>query len=229
MRLNQINSSDVGIDNCEKPTQTRKIRPTRRSVSGVYSFRGEIAVPFESTLERDFLIRSEYFTSVVDVISQPVQVPFVDSNNHKNIYTPDFLVYRHLGDLSYHRYPKPQLIEVKPTSEWQQHWRKWLPKWKAARRLAKENGWEFRIYDESRIRDQTLENIRFLERFKRTDYPEEETLMILQTIEEMGSVPFHYLLAKHFTGFDRGVGVAHLWHLLAVRRAECNIDKKLCN
>lgn len=49
-------------DKCDfvQPTQTRKIRPTRRSVSGVYSFRGQTAIPFESTLERDFLIRKEF-------------------------------------------------------------------------------------------------------------------------------------------------------------------------
>jgi len=229
MRLNQIDPTDSANTSCDRPTQKRKIRPTRRSVSGVYSFRGETAVPFESTLERDFLTRTEYFTSVFDVISQPVQIPFIDRNSREYTYTPDFLVYRHLDKISFHSYPKPQLIEVKPASEWRQHWRKWLPKWKAARRLAKENGWDFRIYDESRIRDQTLENIRFLERFKRTDYPAEETLMILQTIKDMGSVPFHYLLAKHFAGNDRSIGVAHIWHLLATRQVDCDIDQKLCD
>jgi hypothetical protein len=45
------NSCDTAL-----PRQTRKIKPTRRSVSGVYPFRGETAIPIESTLERDFLI-----------------------------------------------------------------------------------------------------------------------------------------------------------------------------
>lgn len=44
--------------------QVRKIGPTRRSVSGVYAFRGERSIEFESTLERDFLMRVEF--------SQPV-------------------------------------------------------------------------------------------------------------------------------------------------------------
>ena len=34
--------------------QTRPIKPTRRSLSGVFSFRGK-GVAFESALERDFI------------------------------------------------------------------------------------------------------------------------------------------------------------------------------
>lgn len=37
-----------------QPRQMRKIKPTRRSVSGVYAFRGSSRVEYESTLERDF-------------------------------------------------------------------------------------------------------------------------------------------------------------------------------
>ncbi|MGJ8586283.1 MAG: TnsA endonuclease N-terminal domain-containing protein [Marinosulfonomonas sp.] len=218
---------DLVGNSCDKRQQVRKIRPTRRSVSGVYAFRGEQAVPFESTLERDFLIRTEFFASVADVVSQPIQIPFNDQSGREYHYTPDFLVYRHLGNRTYHEYPRPQLIEVKPDSEWRKHWRKWLPKWKAARRLARENGWDFRIHDESRIRDQALENIRFLERFKRSDFPEEESRWVLETVEQMGSAPFHYLLTQHFQGNDRSVGVAHLWHLLAMRRLDCDINRKL--
>ena len=36
----------------------RKIKPTRRSVSGVHAFRRQRGIPYESTLERDFLIRA---------------------------------------------------------------------------------------------------------------------------------------------------------------------------
>lgn len=54
--------------------QVRKIGATRRSVSGMYAFRGETAIAFESALERDILIRQEYFRSALDVIPQPTQV-----------------------------------------------------------------------------------------------------------------------------------------------------------
>lgn len=58
------------------PTSVRKIGPTRRSVSGCYAFRGEESIAFESTLERDFLIKADFDVSVLGVISQPCAIPF---------------------------------------------------------------------------------------------------------------------------------------------------------
>lgn len=63
-------------------------------------------------------------------------------------------------------YPtRGMLVEVKPESEWRNHWRSWLPKWKAAYRWAVERDFLFHIYDESRIRGQRLANIKTLSRF----------------------------------------------------------------
>lgn len=210
-----------------RPSQSRKIGPTRRSVSGLHAFRGETAIPYESTLERDFLIRREFSLSVLDVIPQPCQIPFVAGNGQTYVYTPDFLVYYRLGDMPYPEYPKPLLAEVKPKAEWRKHWREWLPKWKAAYRYAQDQGWEFHIHDESRIRDQTLANIQFLDRYKRIAAPEVESAWIIENLRQMGSAPMHYLLARHFMGLYRAEGITHIWHLLAVRRLECDLTHPL--
>lgn len=211
----------------EKPRQTRKIGPTRRSVSGYFSFRGNAPVPFESTLERDFLAKMDFNLEVLDVIAQPVQIPFTARTGLQYTYTPDYLVYYRLGDHTPSNYPKPLLVEVKPESEWRANWKVWLPKWKSAYRHAKENGWEFHIYDESRIRDQELTNIQFLARYQRSEFPEEESIVILQTIHEMGAATMDYLLAKHFMGHYRLQGIAHIWHLLSTRRIECDMHQPL--
>jgi len=217
----------MDANSCDRVQQVRKIRSTRRSVSGVYAFRGETSIEFESTLERDFLIRNEFSLCVLDVISQPTQIPFKAANGQVYIYTPDFLVYYRLGNREYCDYPKPALIEVKPQSGWRRHWRKWLPKWKAAWRHAQEQGWEFHIYDESRIRGQALENIRFLDRYKRLSFPKEESQWVIENVRQMGSAPFHYILARHFMGIYRAEGIAHIWHLLATRQLDCDINRKL--
>ncbi|MFC5302010.1 heteromeric transposase endonuclease subunit TnsA [Azospira restricta] len=209
------------------PSQTRKIGPTRRSVSGVYVFRGEAAIPFESTLERDFLIRTEWSVTVLDVIPQPCRVPFVSRDGRAFEYTPDYLVYYRLGDRAYPDYPRPALVEVKPAAEWHRRWRDWLPKWKAAWRYAQQQGWSFHICDESRIRDQALTNIRFLDPYRRMAFPAEESRMVVETVRRMGSSALHYLLARHFMGIYRSEGVAHIWHLLATRRLDCDIHKPL--
>ncbi len=207
--------------------QSRRIGPTRRSVSGIYMFRGETAIPYESTLERDFLIRKEFSLSVLDVISQPVNILFTTKNGRNNTYTPDFLVYYRVGNRLYGDYIKPHLIEVKPEKEWRENWREWSLKWKAAYRYAQDQGWLFHIHDESRIRDQILENIRFLERYKRMHFPVEESRWIINNLKDMGSGPFHYILARHFMGLYKAEGIAHIWHLLATRQLDCDMSSPL--
>jgi hypothetical protein len=207
----------------------RKLKPTRRSVSGVYVFRGSRALEFESTLERDFLMRMEFFQSVQDIVPQPVRIPFLGSNGREYTYTPDFLVYYKLRGDDYPDYPIPTLVEVKPSEQWRIHRHEWMPKWRTAHRYARQQGWDFRIYDESRIRDLTLDNIRFLERYKRMRFPEEESRWILENLGMHSSVPFHLALSTHFMGDFMAEGVAHLWHLVAVRRLDCDISRPLNN
>lgn len=212
------------------PTQTRKIKPTRRSVSGVLAFRGEVSIPFESTLERDFILRKEFCRLVLDVIPQPVQIPFTTDDGRSYIYTPDFLVYYRSDDYPWGRGPKPLLVEVKPRSEIRENWSKMRAKFRAALRFAKGQGWDFRIHDESRIRDQVLDNIRYLGRYKRMEFEHEDTNQIISTLQLMGQAPFHYLVARHFVGFrDVAVGISHIWHLLATNQIECDMTLPLTN
>lgn len=215
-------------NNCDliTPKQMRKIKPTRRSVSGAYAFRGESAIQFESTLERDFLIRKEFNIQVLDIIPQPVQIPFL-KNGRTYTYTPDFLVYYRLNNTSYECYPKPLLIEVKPREAVQKNWADWKDKFRTALHFAKDQGWNFRIHDESRIRDQAFLNIRFLERYKRMQFPNAESNAVIETVKEMGSVPFHYLISRHFMGIYKAEGIAHLWYLLATRQLDCDINLPL--
>ncbi len=209
------------------PRQVRKIKPTRRSVSGVYIFRSETAIQFESLLEKDFLVRKEFNISVLDVIPQPCKIPFIDRNGRAQTYTPDFLVYYKLGNADIDNYPRPELIEVKPEKHWRKNKDKWFPKWKAAYRYAKEQGWTFHIHDETRIRNQVLANITFLERYKQMIFPQEESKFILKSINKSGIVSLERILAKHFMGSYRAEGVRHVWHLLASRELDCNISLPL--
>ena len=215
-------------NNCDLiiPKQMRQIKPTKRSVSGIYAFKGETAIPFESTLERDFLIRKEFNVDVLDIIPQPVQITFV-KNRRTYPYTPDFLVYYRLSNHSFEFYPKPQLIEVKPRAEIQTHWSEWKEKFRAARKVSKEQGWIFMVHDESRIRDQAFKNIRFLERYKRMQFPVEDSRAVVETVKQMGLVPFHYLISRHFMGIYKAEGISHLWYLLATRQLDCDINLPL--
>lgn len=204
------------------PHQTRKIRPTRRSVSGIYAFRGNISIPYESTLERDFLIRTEFFGPVLSVIPQPVQIPFQGKNGQRYTYTPDFLVQFQSRVNGTDPVPKPLLIEVKPASAWREHWRDWAPKWKAARRYAIDQGWIFRIADESRIRDQVLANINFLDRYRRMSFPDDLRLALIDRVRRSQTTTVNDLASD-----KRSEGMAHIWHLVAMRHLECQMEAPL--
>lgn len=198
----------------------RRVKPTTRSLSGVFAFRGE-GVAFESGLERDFLSRMEFRTDVLSVVAQPVQLDFVARNGRSYTYTPDFLVRFH----SYTR-QTPMLVEVKPEENWRKSWRDSLPKWKTALRHAKQQGWGFHIYDESRIRGQSLRNIHYLQRYKRADYEEVDLEAIIRTVSFMGIATVQYLVTLHFNGAE-ALGKSHIFHLIASRRLDCDISGNL--
>lgn len=211
----------MGTNSCDypQPRQVRRIRPTRRSVSGRFAFRGATSIAFESTLERDFLLRLEFFRNVTEVIAQPVQVRFSYADGRVYNYTPDYLVYR--SDAP------PELVEVKPATDWQQHWRRWSPKWKAARRLARGRGWTFRLHDESRIRDRTLENIRFLQRYRRMHYPPDASARIVDAVAAAGTVRLGALIDTFLPADDTSSAAAQVWHLVANRRLDCDMTRAL--
>lgn len=201
----------------------RVIPRNRRSVTGFLSWRGQQSIQYESSLERDFLIRQEFSLAVSQVVSQPCVIPFNTRTGRPAQYTPDFLVVYKADSSPLKFQRRPMLVEVKPQSEWHDHWREWLPKWKAARRYAASQGWTFRIMDESRIRTQALSNIGFLRRYRNAAYPTQEGDWVVDSVREMGAATFDYLLAKHFPGIYAGEGVGHLWSLLASRRLDCDI------
>ncbi|MFJ5235171.1 TnsA endonuclease N-terminal domain-containing protein [Pseudomonas neuropathica] len=209
-------------NSCNQPqfSVARRIKSTTRSLSGVFAFRGQ-GIAFESMLERDFLSRMDFRKDVVTVISQPVQLDFVARSGQTFTYTPDYLVHFHV-----HTHKSPMLVEVKPAENWRKNWREFLPKWKAAFRYAKERGWSFHIYDESRIRGQSLKNIQYLERFKNADYVEQDLEPIIRTVAFKGIASVSYLAALHFQG-DEALGKSHVFHLIATRRLDCDITGPL--
>ncbi|HCF9476702.1 TnsA endonuclease N-terminal domain-containing protein [Pseudomonas aeruginosa] len=198
-------------------SQTRKIKSTRLSLSGVYSFRG-IGVPFESTLERDFVQSWDISPVVKAIVAQPVQIPFTASNGRDYVCVPDYLV-----QFEAHAGIKPMLVEVKPREDWLKSWRGWLPKWRTIWRYAREHDWSFHIYDESRIRGVRLMNAQFLQRFRHLEFEQAPCDAVIHTVELMGQAPFQYLVARHFTG-DEDVGRSLVWHLMATRKIAFDLN-----
>ncbi|MCH4247667.1 MAG: TnsA endonuclease N-terminal domain-containing protein [Acinetobacter populi] len=187
----------------------RKIGPTRRSVSGYYSFKNTHSIPYESSLERDFIMLHEFDDNVTEIISQPVSIPFA-LNGCNYQYHPDFLV------LFQNCTKSGMLVEVKPESEWREHWWTWRTKWKAAARWAKERNFLFHIYDESRIRGQELKNIKTLHSFKRAAFNEQEINEACHSINSSGMMSVADYLDQ-FPIEQQARQSQLLWQLLAKR------------
>ncbi|EMT3095163.1 TnsA endonuclease N-terminal domain-containing protein [Neisseria gonorrhoeae] len=77
-------------------------------------------LPYESTLGRDFVLYFTYLPSVEEITAQPARILFA-KNGMTYPYTPDYLIRFNDGRRSL-------LVEVKPKSQWQAHWREWKEK-----------------------------------------------------------------------------------------------------
>jgi len=209
--------------------KNRKIGYTYGSISGVYSFRKEKSIAFESTLERDLLTILEFNESVSDVIEQPVTIEYTNENGRETTYTPDFLVYFRqpkaaLMDSVY----KPMLIEVKPRNIIKKKFKELRPKFKIATKYAHQNDMIFKIYDEGKIRGQYFKNISFLKRYKNLQYNTDEEERILKYIDLVGHTKVDHLLEYlYVTDNQKGIALGQIWSLLAKKKILCFFDEPL--
>lgn len=217
--------------NAERPTQVRSIKPTRRSVSGFFMFRGKKSIPYESALERDFLILLSHNRLVNDIIPQPIQIKYTSNSGISYPYTPDYLVYFQAEpNTPLEKLTPPMLVEIKYRDELREKWHDLKPKFKTALGYAREQGWNFKIFDDTRIRTQRWTNIMFLQRYKRMSFPAQESQEILQTLKGMGQTTFDYLLNRHFfTKQQKAEGISHIWHLVYSHQIECDLTEPLNN
>lgn len=159
-------------------TSVRKIPTNRRSSRGYYSFRGVDCVAHESTVERDFVMRMEFDEHVEKVVSQPIELSYIDLNGRTQRYTPDYLVYFKTPET------KPMLVEVKEREELLSNFQKLKPKFAEAFAVAKQEGWTFKIYDERRIHGVLLDNIRKLRNYSVSSVTDEAQHFLLDSLNK---------------------------------------------
>jgi hypothetical protein len=211
--------------------KNRKIGYTYSSVSGNFSFRGEKTISFESTLERDLLTSLEFDESVSDVIEQPVTIEYVNANGNNTTYTPDFLVhYRTISTEYSVKEQHSRLIEVKPNFILKKKWKTLKPKFKIGVAYAKQQGYTFHIYDESRLHSVCFGNIKFLSKYKRYHYSTDENMRILDYMNLVGHTPIdHLALSISPEKEKQGITLAHVWYLLSIKKLGCNMQEPLSN
>ena len=204
-------------------TPVRKIKPTRRSVSGYFSFRGKEPIPYESTLERDFVMKMDYDRSVKHVVSQPARLFYIDANGIERRYTPDYLVY------FTNPMRKPLLVEVKEKQELERDFYKLRYKFSAAFGLAKQNGWTFKIYDERRIRNALLDNLQLLRSFASRKV---NTAIVNEVKNDLASMPLPISVQRFTHRFNSergapGIRKNDIWRLALDHLLELDLSAPL--
>lgn len=197
----------------------RDIGITNRSVSGVMPGIGR----YESALERDFMELSRFDDALDKLVPQPLIVGYTDKSGRDRTYTPDGLItYRE--DL---RAP-PVLYEIKYRADFRASWRKLLPKYRAAKRLALSRGMIFKIFTEREIRTPYLDNVKFLWPYKARTINEaiqEHILLVLSDLQEAD--PELLLMALCNDERNRGLMIPAVWHLIAHGRIGCDLSNPI--
>lgn len=200
---------------------TREIRPGIRSVTGLAKVAPDIPqIPFESTLERDFVFLTAGRPGVRVIESQPVTIRYYDEYKKEAVYTPDYLVvYQSPGSARSRRPLVTLLVEVKYLSDLTGPERpKLFSKFGHARRWANLRGWKFAVFTENEIRTSELQRTRML-----TPYRFEPTLDRLQfeidlLIQSRGAVTISEILATDFPGYDETLVRRELLRMLATNQ-----------
>lgn len=207
----------------------RKIGYTYGTSSGVYSFRNEKSIQFESPLERDFIQLMDHNSNVIDIEGQPFTLIDENFKGNKGDYTPDFLVYFKTSLYSKIQ-TKPLLVEVKPSSNLKKEWKNLKPKFKKAIKYSKEQDYHFRIFTENRIRTQEFYNVTFLNRYKDHNYDIDDIDIILNHLKVIGQTTLDHLITHLFvTDFQKGNAIGIVWHLVSLNIISCDLSLKLTN
>lgn len=213
----------------EEYSPVRKAQKVYGSISGNYAFRGEKTIWYESTLERDFLIKQEFNNNVIDVVSQPIVIPYITELGNESTYTPDFLVQFSSANYDdFEKLPNPLLIEIKPNKKLFEDWKKLRPKFRAAHAFVVEKGWKFKIINESRLYDQYWENLNFLKRFRRSHVDENDQQILIDILNSLGKSTVNQLLVYIFKDKTNVLrGIHQIWALVAKRKIMCDLRHPL--
>jgi hypothetical protein len=206
----------------------RTVPKNSRSLTGlVPNTRTQLMTAFESSLERDFLLLLDFDPDVEFFEEQPVKIVYHDANGRRRTYTPDVLV-RYRTDRLQARYTKPLLCEVKYRDDLRQHWAEYRPKFRAAQRYARQQGWRSRLVTERRVRTPYLENVKFLRPYRTLPVNDSYRTHLLSTLASVEATdPASLLAAVCQDRWQQAQLLPMLWQLVATRQIATALDQPL--
>ncbi|KAF7788544.1 hypothetical protein PRUB_a1534 [Pseudoalteromonas rubra] len=200
-------------------SKARKIGVTNRSISGTVPDIGS----YESSLERDFMELFRFDSSMDSIVPQPLTIGYFTPSGQPRHYTPDgLLTYKQDLELP------PVLYEIKYREDFKGSWRKLMPKFRAAKSLAKEKGWLFKVFTEKEIRGPFLNNVKFLWPYKHRTFDEAMLVHVLTIMSDLQEADPALLTATLFSDKkNQALVIPVIWHLIANFKIGCNLDLPL--
>jgi hypothetical protein len=166
--------------------------------SNLFDFRSKKTIQYKTPLERDFLMKTAYMDSVLDIEPFDLKVFYSRLNGTKLSYSANYLV--HFRTTSLGEVHAPLLVKISSEIH-----RKSIGDavhaYKIARLYANSQDWRFVILNETRIRDTHFDNIKLLkEKYESRFYHFDEQLanVILNKLRDMGHCYLDAFLAYTF-------------------------------
>ena len=101
-------------------------------------------------------------------------------------------------------------------------------KFRAAKKLCYERGWQFKVFTEREIRTAYLANIKFLWAYKIMQFETSMLVHILTVLSDLQEADPSLLIAATFSDKTNQAKVIPLmWHLLANHRIGCDLAEPL--
>lgn len=200
----------------------RRLRLSHRSLTGRTATGGS-SVTFESALERDWSILLDFDPDVAGFLEQPFTLSY-SHEGRQHHYTPDFMAEfgRQTGQ------SKRVVYEVKYRDELRRDWQEYLPRFQAANRHCRAQGWTFTILTDLEIRTPYLENAKFLRRYRTVRMKPLVQVRLIETLQTLGPTTLQELLTTACGGAESPEQtLPTLWSLIAMRQITCDLHQPL--
>jgi hypothetical protein len=199
----------------------RKIPLNYRNITGyVQSDKSNDYTHFESSLERDALILTEFDKHILSFKTQPKKF-YYDLNGKQHHYTPDIFVAYKDGMNLY--------VEVKYRADLKKDWPTLKPKFKAIiHSLKSEPNTRFKIWTEAEIRTPYLKNVTFLLPYKKRPVEEYQVKTICKILYRMDSLTPNELLPLCSKDFiTQAEFINSLWYCIANNLVKTDLFKPM--
>jgi len=197
----------------------RKIPRRYNGVSGLFPSKkndGKM-VPYESLLERNYMLLLEFDDTVDRYVGQPVTIPYQLSNesgSRKSRYTPDFIVYFRTDADGV--IPPPALIEIKEKKELEKNKETYEQKFAAAKLYSHKQRWAFSVKTQDDIQGHFFENADFLYTYLNVPRTSQEQ-EVIKFIDAQGGAMTGTQIFQHFAADASGLATfpAIFWAMVA--------------